>query len=173
MKRVGQVYREKLAANAKGGAEKSKNVFLVNYSTLSSLKLGELRKSLRAAGADVYATKNTIARRVLKDLNQDQLADSIKNQTAFVWTDGDCAAVSKVLKKFTTDYEAFAVNGGVVEGRYVSSADVKALADLPSREVILAKLLSLLQAPASRLAGAINATGRDVLSILKQKSEQK
>lgn len=173
MKRVGQVYREKLASTAKAGAQSSKNIFLVHYSRLTSLQISDLRKNLRQAGAGVYATKNTIARRVLKDLNQQQLADAVKDQSAFVWTDGDGAAVSKILKKFATDHDVFALGGGVVEGRYVTGTDIKKLAELPSREVILAKLLSVIQAPASRLAGALNAKGRDVLSILKQKSEQK
>lgn len=173
MKRVGQVYRDKLATTARKSFDGDKSVFLVNYSSLTSFQLGEFRKTLRQAGANVYATKNTIARKVLKDLNQDELAKSVKNQTAFIWTAGDSAAVSKILKKYTADFQAFAVNGGVVEGRYISESEVKRLADLPPREVVLAKLLSVIQAPASRLAGALNAKGRDVLSILKQKSEQK
>ena len=143
MKRVGQIYRDKLASTARIGMETKANVFVVNYSKLTSFQLSEIRKSLRQAGADVYATKNTLARKVLKDLNQIELANSLNNQTAFVWSDGDSAAVSKVLKKYVTDHATFAVSGGVVEGRYVNAGDVKKLADLPPREVLLAQLHNL------------------------------
>jgi len=173
MKRVGQMFREQLTSNIKTGIDGSSSVFLLSYSNLSGAQINELRKNLKQAGADVFVSKNSVARIALKDLKHEGLAEHITEQTAFVWGNTDSVEISKVLMHFSKDLKQFSVQGGLLEGRMIEKQDVLKLSELPSREVLLAQLLSTIQAPISRLMGAMNAKSRDLLSILKQYSEQK
>ena len=99
------------------------------------------------------------------------LGERIEGQMALVLTDADVSEISKILVKFAKDYEGFVLKGGVLDGAILSADEVRTLSDLPSREVLLAKLLGTLSAPITRFAGALNAKTRDFASILKQKSE--
>ena len=121
----------------------------------------------------MYVSKNSIAQKALKELKQDKLAERVVGQTAFIWSNADSVAVSKVLIKFIKDRERVTVPAGIFEGKILEQEDIKRLSELPSREVLLSMLLSTIQAPLTRLAGALNAKTREVLSILKQLSEKK
>jgi large subunit ribosomal protein L10 len=112
-----------------------------------------------------------VARIALKEAKQEGLAGSIEGQMALILSNADASEVSKVLVNFAKSYEGFVVRGGVLDGAFLTEAEVKTLSDLPSREVLLAKLLGTMSAPLSRFAGALNGKTRDLLSILKQKSD--
>ena len=172
MKRVGQVYREKLVNRIQDAVENNKSLFLLNYSHLSGAKMNDLRKSLKSAGASVYVSRNALARLALKNLKQESLADRVSGQTAFIWTRADSVAIAKILVKFVEECEHVTVPGGLLEGQVLEQQDVKKISKLPSREILLAMLLGTIQAPVSRLAGALNAKSRELLSILKQLSEK-
>ncbi|HPN88117.1 MAG TPA: 50S ribosomal protein L10 [Candidatus Omnitrophota bacterium] len=173
MKTIGQIFREILANDVKKGINKNNNVFVLSYSKLSSAQICDLRKMLKKSGAQVYVSKNTIARIALQDLNFQELADKIDNQTAFIWSNADAVDIAKAIIKFVKDFDVVKVQGGLLQGRVLNHDDVKRLSDLPSREVLLSQLLGTIQAPLSRLANALNAKTRDLLSILKQLSEKK
>ncbi|MBF0521498.1 MAG: 50S ribosomal protein L10 [Candidatus Omnitrophica bacterium] len=173
MKTIGQLFREILANDIKKGINKNANVFVLSYSELSSAQICDLRKTLRKSGADIYVSKNSIARIALKDLNYEKLAEKVDQQTAFVWGNKDSVEISKILIKFEKDFETVKIKGGVLEGRVLENDDVKRLSELPSREVLLSMLLGAIQSPLTRFAGALNAKTRDLLSVLKQLSEKK
>ena len=173
MKKIGQLFRENLVDQVKSGVDKNKNIFIFSYSNVSSFQLGELRKKLKLAGADVYVSKNAIAQIALKNLKQDILAERIKGQTAFVWSSADSAQISKILVGFAKECEHVKLQGGLLEGKILEQNDIKRLSDLPSREVLLAQLLGTIQAPVTRLMYCLNAKSQDLLSILKQYSEKK
>ncbi|MCA9400707.1 MAG: 50S ribosomal protein L10, partial [Candidatus Omnitrophica bacterium] len=149
------------------------NVFLVSYSKLDALKITELRRTLKNAKAQMYVSKNRIAKLVLKDLEKEGLVGKVSDQSAFVWSNSDSVEVSKILVEFAKTEETVTVQGGVLEGRVITEDEVKKLSDLPSKDVLFAMLLGTIQAPLTRLAGALNAKSRDLLSILKQLSEKK
>ena len=172
MKKVGQLYRENLIGQVKDGISSNENVFIVNFSHISGLKISDLRKDLKKAGAHVHISRNSMAQIALKDLECGALADRLDGQTAFVWSSSDAAEISKILVKFSKDFETVHVQGGVLEGKILEGQDVKTLSDLPSREVLLAMLFATIQAPLTRFAGALNAKTRELLSILKQLSEK-
>lgn len=172
MKRVGQVYREKLVDHVEGSIKDNSTLFLLSYTKVSGSQMNDLRRNLRQAGAKVYVSNNAIARIALSNLKNDPLAQRVSGQVALVWSNSDSVAVSKALVKFAKTNENVKVRGGLLDGRLLEADDVKKLADLPSKEVLLSMLLGTLQAPLSRLAGALNAKTRDLLSILKQLSEK-
>ena len=173
MKKVGQFYRESLVQQVKDGVAKNDNIFLINYSKVSGIEMSDLRKNLRRTGAKVCVTKNSIARLALKEANQGTLADRVSGQTALIWGGADSSEISKVLIKFIKDAENIKIQGGLLQGRILEREDVQKLSELPSREVLLAMLLSAIQSPLTRLAGALNAKTRELISVLQQLSEKK
>jgi len=172
MKKVGQLIREGIAEKIRHNVTEHGTTFLVSYSKMSSPKMNNFRKALRAAGAKVYVSKNRIAKKTLAELKFDEMSSKITQQIAFVWSNSDSVEVAKVLIKLTKDLEGLQIQGGVLDGKAVQQADVKRLSDLPSREVLLTMLAQTIQSPLTRLAGALNAKTRDLIYILKQLSEK-
>ncbi|MBP6342343.1 MAG: 50S ribosomal protein L10 [Candidatus Omnitrophica bacterium] len=171
--KVGEIFRKQLVGAIKDGVEKNQNTFLVSYSGVSAAQMNILRKDLSKKSAKMKVTKSKIARIALKDQPLAPAAADVNNQVAFVHTDSDAAEISKILVKFSKECKGFAVQGGLLDGAFLPKEDVTRLSDLPSREVLIAKLLSLMQSPATKLANILNAKSRDLLSILKQYSEKK
>jgi len=170
--KVGQLYRQSVSDSVTTGLTKKSNTFVVTWTAVTSSKMDSLRKDLKRKQADVLVSKASIARIAIKEAKHEGLANRIKGQMALVMSDSDASEVSKILVKFASTCEGFVVQGGLLDGAELSSEQVKTLSDLPSREVLLAKFIGTLQAPAVRFAGALNAKSRDFVSILKQKSEK-
>jgi len=173
MKKVGQLFREGLVNQIKKGIDENANVFLLSYSNISGIKISGFRKNLEQADADVFVSKNSAAQVALKELKHDKLAERISGQTAFVWSNKDAVEIAKLIVKFEEEVKNIEFKGGLIEGKEIEPSDIKKLSDLPSKEVLLAMLFSAIQSPLTRLAGALNAKTRDLLSILKQLSEKK
>ena len=172
MIKVGTLYRQRMAETVKEGVSKKSSTFVVSYRGISSAKMNILRKDLKRKKAEVLVSKTSVARIALKDAKCEDLAARIEGQMALILSNADASEVSKVLVKFAKDYEGFIVRGGVLDGAFLTEEEVKTLSDLPSREVLLAKLMGTMSAPLTRFAGALNAKTRDMISILKQKSEK-
>ena len=170
--KVGTLYRQRMASSVKEGVAKKSSTFVVSYRGISSAKMNILRKDLRRKKAEVLVSKTSVARIALKEANQENLANSIEGQMALILSNADASEVSKVLVNFAKSYEGFVVRGGVLDGAFLTEAEVKTLSDLPPREVLLAKFLGTISASLSRFAGALNGKTRDLISILKQKSEK-
>ncbi len=173
MTKVGKIYRDGLASRIEDGVKNRNTTLVMSYTGVSAPQMNSLRKELKQKGAKVYVSRKTIAGIALKELQFDQLASRLDGQTAFIWADGDSTEVSKTLVKFAKECKGIHILGGILEGSLLEKADVQKLSDLPSRAVLLSQLLGTMQAPLSRLAGALNAKTQELLSILTQLSEQK
>ncbi len=173
MKKVGQLYRDSLIKEVKSEVEKSNSLFVLSYTCVAGPRMNDLRKNLKKSGLSVYVSKNSIARIALKDLKQDELAEKVDGQSAFVLGNLDSVEASKAIVKCLKDNESVVLKGGLIDGKIYQKDEIKRLSELPSREALLSQLLSLMQSPVSRLLGAMNAKSRDLLSILKQLSEKK
>ena len=170
--KVGQLYRTRMAASVKEGVSKKSSAFVVSYRGISSAKMNVLRKDLKRKKAEVLVSKSSVARIAFKEAQYEDLVNRIEGQMALILSDADASEVSKVLVKFAKEYQGFVVRGGVLNGVVLSEDQIRTLSSLPSREVLLAKLLGTMSAPVTRFAGALNAKTRDFMSILKQKSEK-
>jgi len=169
--KVGTLYRQRMASSVKEGVEKKSSTFVVSYRGISSAKMNILRKDLKRKKAEVLVSKTSVARKALQAAKQDSLAATIEGQMALILSNADASEVSKVLVNFAKSYEGFVVRGGVLDGAFLTEAEVKTLSDLPPREVLLAKLMGTMSAPLTRFAGALNGKTRELISILKQKSD--
>jgi large subunit ribosomal protein L10 len=146
-------------------------IFLVDYTGLKVDKFTELRKRLRAAGAEVHVHKNRLVKKAAERASlPSELADALKGQTAVVTGQKDFAAAAKIMKTFADEFEKPKMKAGVLDGKYFSAEGISALADLPSREVLLAQLLGVLQAPASTLVRLLNEPAASLARVLNAKA---
>ncbi len=152
----------------------SEAVVLTEYRGLSMAALSELRRSL---GGDVsYAVvKNTLARLAAKEAGADELVDSFSGPSAVAFVTGDPVEAAKSLRDFSKTHPALVLRGGMLSGRFVDAAEVAKLADLESREVLLAKLAGAMKASmsqaASLFAAPLSQTARVVDALRTQRSE--
>lgn len=146
-------------------------LFVADYTGLTVDKFGELRTRLAGVGARCHVVKNTFLKRAAKDAGYPELG-TLSGQTAIVVGDKDVAAAAKVLKSFTAEFQKPTVKTGVVDRVVVSSEQIKAIADLPSREILLATLLGVLQAPASKLVRVLNEPAASLARVLQARAEK-
>jgi large subunit ribosomal protein L10 len=134
----------------------SPNVFVTDFTGLNVLRMTELRRRLRGAGVDYVVVKNTLAQRAFAANGVHALDDHLAGPTGLVLSGQDALAGAKVLSDFAREFEKPAIKIGLVDGRPVTPEQVKRLADLPPREVLLAQLAGYIQAPMAQFAGVMN-----------------
>lgn len=135
----------------------SKSTIVVDYRGLTVAEATELRKQLREAGIEFKVYKNSLTRRAAEQAEVAELNAHLTGPNAIAFSNEDVVAPAKVLNDFAKKHEALEIKAGVIEGKLVSVEDVKAIAELPSREGLLSMLLSVLQAPIRNLALAAKA----------------
>ena len=147
---------------------------LIGFKKLTVAKDQELRRSLREAGATYSVVKNTLARKAAEGTPFAAANEHFKGVTALALAGGDPVQLSKAISKFVKDNpEVFSFKAGVVEGRVVALKDVEALATLPPKEVMISKIMFLINAQAQRLATVISAVPRNLAVVVGQVAEQK
>ena len=149
------------------------NVVVATYTRLTVAQDYELRKVLRGAGAKYQVVKNTLVERAAKGSKVEDALKDLAGVTSIAYTTGDPVAMAKALTKYAKDTPEFTFKVGVVEGRVINIKEIEALASMPSKEELYSKLLFLLNAPAQRLATAINAVPRDLAVVIDQAVQQK
>lgn len=148
-------------------------LLVVDYTGLTVNKFEDLRKRLRAAGAELHVYKNTLIRKAAEQAGYpEKLNEVLSGQSAFVTGEKDVCAAAKVMKTFAKESQKAEIKAGVLDGQYLDPQGVNALADLPSREVLLAKLLGTLQAPASSLARLLNEPAASLARVLQAKADK-
>ena len=146
-----------------------KTVVITEYRGLTVQELGELRKQLRAVSAQYKVVKNRLARLALKAAALEGLGTHLKGPTAVIFSKEDPVAVAKALHAFARAHQALAIKAGYVEGQMLPPPELKALADLPSREAIRAQLVGAIQGALATLVGLISAPHRELAYILQQR----
>lgn len=131
----------------------SKSVIVTDYRGLNVTEVTELRKKLREAGVDYRVVKNTLLKIAAKEAGIDGTEDYFQGPTAVAFGLSDAVSPAQVLAKFAKDHKNLEIKGGILEGQLIGFEEVKALAELPPREVLLAKVASCFQAP---IAGLVN-----------------
>jgi large subunit ribosomal protein L10 len=143
----------------------SKSTIVVDYRGLTVGQVTELRKQLREAGIDFKVYKNSMTRRAAEAAGLEGLNAALTGPNAIAFSNEDVVAPAKILNDFAKKNDALELKAGVIEGNIATVEEVKALAELPSREGLLSMLLSVLQAPIRNLALVTKA-------VAEQKEEQ-
>jgi large subunit ribosomal protein L10 len=130
-------------------------IYVTDYQGLTVGKVTDLRRRLHKAGVDYVVVKNTLALRALKAASVSGLDTHVTGPTAFALSQGDAAAAAKVLTDFAKEFEKPALKAAIVDGRSISPEQVRRLAQLPPRDVLLGELAGALQGPLAGFVGAL------------------
>ena len=143
------------------------------YRGLTTAELAELRTSLAAAGGDYRIFKNTLVRIAIDGGEYQPLSEYLNGPSALTFVQGDISAVAKALRDFSRNNPLLVIKGGLADGSLLSSGDLAALADLPPREVLLARFAGALAAPMQQMAGLLQALPRSMAYGLSALIEQR
>jgi large subunit ribosomal protein L10 len=143
------------------------------YRGLTVAELADLRHALAAAGGDYKIFKNTLVRRAIDGGEYQPLEEYLSGPSALTFVQGDISAVAKALRDFSRANPHLVIKGGLADGSLLSSSDLAALADLPSREVLLARLAGAIAAPMTQMAGLLKALPQNMAYGISALIEQK
>jgi len=152
--------------------ETSTTAIIGTFAKLTVAQDFALRKIVREAGGKYRVVKNKLAAISSEGTKVEGALKGLKGVSAVAFTAGDPVALAKVFAKWVGENAEFQFKLGIVDGKVLNVEEVKALATMPGKEEIFAKLLFLINAPAQRLATVINATGRDLAVVLNQGVEK-
>ena len=159
--------KENLVRELNRKFEDVKFAFVTDYSGLNVADISDLRKRLRDESVEYKVVVNTLARLAVKNTSFEVLTDFLQGPVAVAVGSEDSAAAAKVLTGFSKNQPSLEIKAGILDGKVISIEDVKALASLPSREVLLGKLVSLLNAIPTSLVRVLNGVPQALVFALK------
>lgn len=162
-----------MVAGYESGLASAPHAFILSYQGITVPQVTELRAKVRESGASYEVVKNTLVRRAIAGKALDEIKDVFEGPIAVVYAEDNVVEVAKVLTEFAKTAPVLKFRGGVVQGQPVAAEQIKDIAELPSREELLAKLLFLLQSPVTRLVRDLAELNRRFVSVLDQVAKQK
>ncbi|MGH7732339.1 MAG: 50S ribosomal protein L10, partial [Gemmatimonadales bacterium] len=146
----------------RGRLSESEATILTEYRGLTVAEMAQLRQALAAAGGDYKVYKNTLVKLAVAGSSHEPLAELLQGPTAIAFVSGEISAVAKALRDYARTNPSLVVKGGLHSGALLSAADLGVLADLPSRNVLLARLAGAIAAPLQQFAGLLQALPRNL-----------
>jgi large subunit ribosomal protein L10 len=169
--------KSELASQLQDKFSKAKVALFADYKGMSANQADDLRRALRATNTEVKVLKNNIARLVTKEGKMgDQaksLMDTVVGPTLVAFAYGDPAAAAKVFHKFAQDNEALKLKDSLMGDKKLASSQVEELAKLPSKEVLIAKMLGTMNAPITNFVGVLAAVPRSLVTVLSAIEKKK
>ena len=164
--------KKQLVEELKTKIEGSSSIVIVDYKGLTVAEDTELRKSLREANVDYRVLKNRLMQKAFNELGYSDFDEALNGPTAVAFAGSDPVAPAKILLESVDKYKKMTIKCGMVEGSYLDLNGVKELATLPPKEVLVAKLLGALQAPATGLVRVLSETIAGLARVLNQIAEK-
>ncbi len=166
--------KQELIDSYKEMINESHAVVLAQYLGISVQEMESLRRGLREAGARIVVAKKTLMKRAMNELDRPIPEDAFIGPVGFVFLGEDIGAGAKALKTFTKEVgkERFIVTGGILGETILDAAAATSLADLPTKDVMRASLISAIVAPMTSLLAAISAPQRDIVGILQARIDK-
>ena len=158
--------KKEAVSEIKGQFSDAENVLLVDYRGLSVKAISALRRKIAEAGGRFVVYKNTLVDIAMRELALPSLGDLLEGPSAFIFTGEDPVASAKALRDFSKENNALELKGGLVQNQVLDSAALQALAALPTREELLAKLLGTLQNPMRGVVTVISGPARGLVTVL-------
>lgn len=166
--------KEKKVAEIKGHLESSNAVIVIEYKNLSVDELTTLRRRLKAGDTDLMVTKCTLARLALSEIGEKRELESlIDGQIAMAFVKGDAIEACKLIIDEAAEQKNIIVKGAVLENRLIESSDVKKVANLPSKEVLVSQVIGAMQAPVCGLVNVLSGNIRNLVIVLNEISKNK
>lgn len=132
-------------------------LIVIDYTGLTVTQFTELRNRLGATSSKIVVAKNSYVKKALAEAGLPDIAEGLVGQTAFITGDSEVFAAAKVVKNFEKEFKKPEFKIGILDGAILSADKLKSIADIPSREAVLAQLLGLINEPATRIARVLNA----------------
>lgn len=164
--------KEQIVSDLSKKIEGYKAVVLTHYRGLNVEQVNQLRKRLREEKVSYHVIKNTLMRLASKGTDLEKLNDYFEGPTAIAISYGDPILLAKVLSEFIKTQPSFEIKAGLIEGRVAPPEEVKALATMPSREVLLAQILGGIQISGGQVVGAILSLLQQMLGIIQARVDQ-
>lgn len=171
MKKQLQVKVEAVA-DIKSKFQSSELVILADYRGVNVAEMTGLRRKLRDAGIEFRIVKNTLTRRATQELGLEELDTYLKGPTAVAYS-ADPVLPAKIFTEVSRTLKTFKIKAGVLQGKVITNEEIKALADLPSREQLLAKVAGCFQAPIAGLVNVLAGNMRNLVYVLEAIRQQK
>lgn len=165
--------KTQLVDEIKEKIENAQSIVLVNYRGLNVEEVTELRSNFREKDVDYKVYKNTMMRRAFNELGITELDELLKGPSAVAFSNEDAVSGAKVASEFAKDHEQLEIKAGIVDGKVIGVEEVKALAELPSREVLIAQVLGGLNAPIQGLANVLTGNLRGLAVVLQAIADKK
>jgi large subunit ribosomal protein L10 len=146
-------------------------IVVAHYAGMTVAQMTEFRKRVKEAGGSVKVAKNRLAKLALKDTDSVSISDLLKGQTCLAYSD-DPIAAARISVKYSKENEKLVILGGAMGKTVLDANAVKALADLPSLDELRAKIIGLLQAPATKIARVLKEPGGQLARVIQAKSAQ-
>ena len=146
--------------------KKGEPFFVVRHDTVPAASIDKLRAKLRGAKTRYLVVKNTLGQKAFERMKLKEMGDQIEGACGIAFTSGDVVGSSKALMEFAKDNQNFKVQAGYMSGKMMTSDQVKVLASLPSREVLLSKVLGGMQAPISGFVNVLSGTLRKLVNVV-------
>lgn len=165
--------KQKIVQEIEQKLQNASLVVFTDYRGLNVEEITELRNSLRVPGVEFRVLKNTMTRFALNNTGYQEVAKQLVGPNAILFSNEDVVSPAKTVFDFVKQHPNLEVKLGILEGQMISAEKVKALADLPSREVLVAQVLGTLQAPITSFVRVLNANITGLVRVLDQVREQK
>ena len=151
----------------------AKSIFLADFTGINVKDVNALRRAFQKASIEYMVAKNTMIKRAVADTPLKPLEPYLNGPTALVIVDNEGVEAAKIITKFAEDHQSFAVKIGVMSEKFIQPGQVKNIARLPTKEVLVARLLGTLNAPIANLVFVLNGTLSQVVRVLDQVSKTK
>jgi len=173
MKKISIIIRETTENRIKNFLSESESVFVVTYSKVSSPDLCNLRQSLRGSNATLFVTKNSVARRALKNSALENITPFIQGPCGLIFIKDEPVGVSKILCEFVKAHEQLKLEGGIFKDKVINVSDIQNLAKLPPKEILRTQLVIGLKSPIFNIVMVLKGNLRKVVYCLQQIKDKK
>ena len=174
MKEAKLAQKQEVISEIKEAIQNSKSVVIMEYRGLNVAQITDLRNKFREKNTNYKVYKNTLVNLALKDLGYEGYEDLLSGPNGFAFSNEDLVYGPKVATEFSKEHEKLIIKGGFLEGKVISEDEVKAVAKLPSKEILIAMALGGLNAPIQGFASALNGIISKLvyaLNAIKEKEE--
>lgn len=165
--------KQSMIEGYQGGLAEAPHAILIGYQGIKVSEVDDLRRRIREQGGSYSVIKNRLASRAVQGSAMEELAELFQGPTAIAFSKDDPVGLAKALTEFKKTVPVLEFKGGLVDGQRVAGEDIQALAALPSREDLIAKLVFLLQSPVVRFVRVLGAIPQQFVTVLDQIRDQK
>jgi len=165
--------KAKVVEEVQESFKKANATFIAEYQGIKAMDMNEFRKILRDASMEFRVIRNTLARRAVQGTPVETITGQLKGPTAIAFSYKDAAAAAKALVQFAKDQPKLKIKAGTLGAKVISADEIKGLAELPSREVLLAMMLGSMKSPMSGIVGVLSGVPRKLLYALNAVKDSK